>query len=160
MGSVSDKKELWTCERERVHVLAGPLSPKEMGRFLQFRQQHYVLYAEREKHDYSLHASASGVYFLWCCANNEPFIDVTNSRIYCTVGMDLITLEGSHKFTMNAQGRQKVYELIKKVVAPTAVHSGGPIVTFAFAHGIYKEKGPEVAAELYRIWQECKIKVP
>lgn len=157
MGSVSDKKELWTCDVNRISVLAGPLTEKEMKQYIENKTQHYVVYG-RKTVDRNHYASAEGIYFFWCCANSEPYIAITPSRKYCNVSIDLITLEDSRKITLDDDGRKEIFELLTKstIHRPGAMWCAGPISVFAYSNSILSEKGFEVATGLYRIWAEHK----
>lgn len=158
MGSVSNKSELWTCPLERINVLAGPLSQKGMELYLRIKERHYIIEKENKQINRNKHASPAGIYFFWCCANCEPYISIRYARKYCTVSIDLITLEDLRQTTLNAEGRRKVGELFDKysIRRVGANWCPSPLGTFSYSNSIRKEKGTEVASELYRIWQKNK----
>lgn len=158
MGSVSDRKELWNCPINRVRVLAGPLSQKELNNYFQIKKQHYVIYNKKQVNR-NLQASASGIYFFWCCANCEPYIAITPYKKYCNVSIDLITLEDSRRTTLSEEGRKSVGDLFSRetVRRGGACWCSSPLGTFSYSNSILKVKAEEVAAELYNIWQQYKI---
>jgi hypothetical protein len=159
MGSVSDKKELWACDKNRINVLAGPLSKEEMTKYLIIKNNHYVIYGNQKHIDRRCSASANGIYFFWCCANSEPYIAVTYNRNYCSVSIDLITLEDKKEKILSEECSKKMFELLDNstIRRANAIFSVGPVVMFAHSNSILKIRGPIVAAELYHIWQTCKI---
>lgn len=144
----------WYVGDHRMHILAGPLSTKQMERYQQSTERHYINFDKKSEKDYERNekrnrASASSIFFQFCTINNLPHITIDNAGKYSAVHVDFITTDGAEKYRDIQEKMLPIFErfTFRRKGAMWAASAN----CYMYSNSIPQDKAEEVAAELWRI---------